>query len=253
VGNAPGTHLYMYLFPDLSSVHIEDGYNRAVSDGVVDALNSSFGGCEQSDTSFDTTTNQIAQQGASVGITFAASSGDSGSAQCSSSTGVSSPASGPNFVAVGGTSLTVNSNGNYVSETAWSGSGGGVSIEFAEPSYQVGVVGASSSGRNVPDVAAVADPNTGDAFYFAGAWSGPIGGTSWSCPIWSALQTEINQRQNGRAGLVNTRIYTAFKNNGYNAFHDITSGSNGAFSAHTGFDNVTGIGTPMGYFLSGVE
>ncbi len=256
VGLAPGTKLYMYLFPDLSSVHIEDGYNRAVSDNAIDALNSSFGGCETGDAAFDTATNQIATQGAAKGITFAASSGDSGSAQCSGATGVSAPASGPEFVAVGGTTIHVTSTGTYSSETAWSGSGGGVSTQFAEPAYQVGVAGASTSGRNVPDIAFPADPNTGTAFYFGSGgaspkWQGPLGGTSWACPIYSALQTEINQRQNARAGFVDPRIYSAFASNGYNAFHDITSGSNGAFAAHAGFDNVTGIGSPKGYFLSG--
>src|SRR5205807_1313668 len=158
---------------------IEDGYNRAVSDGFVDVLNSSFGGCETGDTAFDTSTNQIATQGASKGITFAASSGDSGSAECSGSTGVSSPASDPEFVAVGGTSL--------------------------------------------------------------------------ACPIFSALQTEINQSENSRNGFVNTRIYNVFKASAYADFHDVTSGSNGAFSAHSGFDNVTGIGSAKGEALAGAE
>lgn len=257
VALAPGTHLYMYLFPDLSSLHIEDGYNRAVSDGVVDVINSSFGGCETSDTSFANTTNSIATQGAAKGITFAASSGDSGSAQCGTQflpqDGVSAPASGTEFVAVGGTNLQVTSSGGYASETGWSGSGGGVSTIFAQPSYQQGISGASTAGRNVPDVAFDADPASGYSFRFNGAWSGPIGGTSLACPIFSALQTEINQRQNSRNGFVNARIYNAFKANGYSVFHDITSGSNGTFSAHSGYDNVTGIGSADGWLLAGVE
>ena len=253
VGLAPGTHLYMYLFPDLSSQHIEDGYNRAVNDGVVDVLNSSFGGCETGDTSFATTTNSIAQQGASKGMTFSASSGDSGSAECSGSTGVSAPASGPYFMSIGGTNLQVTSSGAWSSETAWSGGGGGVSTIFAEPTYQQGVAGASTSGRNVPDIAFVGDPNSGDSLYFAGAWKGPIGGTSWSSPIFSALQTEINQKQNSRNGFVNPRIMNVFNTNAANAYHDIVSGSNGAYSAHPGFDNTTGVGSAKGYFLSTVE
>lgn len=257
VGLAPGTHLYMYLFPDLSSVHIEDGYNRAVADNAVDVLNSSFGGCETGDPTFDTATNQIATQGAAKGITFAASSGDSGSAECSGATGVSAPASGPEFVALGGTNIKVTSTGAYASETGWTGSGGGVSTQWAQPSYQSGVAGASTAGRNVPDIAFPADPATGTAFYFGSGgpsanWNGPLGGTSWASPIYAALQTEINQRQGTRGGFVNSRIYKAFSSNGYNAYHDVTSGSNGAFSAHAGFDNVTGIGSPKGYFLSGV-
>lgn len=251
VGLAPGTHLYMYLFPDLSSQHIEDGYNRAVADGIVDVLNSSFGGCETGDTAFATATNQIAQQGAAKGITFAASSGDSGSSECSGTKGVSAPASGPYFVAVGGTNLVATSTGAYSSETAWSGGGGGVSTVFAQPSYQVGITGASTTGRNLPDIAFVGDPNSGDSLYFAGAWAGPIGGTSWSSPIFSALITEIDQRQGAKAGFVNTRLYTAFKNNAATDFHDVISGSNGAYSAKAGFDNTTGVGSAKGFALSG--
>jgi kumamolisin len=256
VGNAPGTHLYMYLFPDLSSTHIEDGYSQAVADNAVDVVNSSFGGCETSDTSLDTTSNNIATNGAAIGITFAASSGDSGSKECGTSflglggsTGVSSPASGPEFVAVGGTTLTVGATGTYTSEAAWSGSGGGTSTEWAEPSYQSGIA-KSTSGRNVPDVGFAADPNSGTALYFGGAWNGPIGGTSWACPIFSAFITEANEIRGGRSGFVNTRLYNAFKTYGYGVYHDVTSGNNGSFSAATGYDEVTGIGSTQGYALS---
>lgn len=259
VGNAPGTHLYMYLFPELSDQDIEDGYNQAVSDDAVDIVNSSFGGCETSDTSFDTTLDSIAQQGAAEGITFSASSGDSGSAECGTSllglggsSGVAAPASVPHFVAVGGTTLTVTSTGAYSSEVAWDDSGGGTSTVFAEPSYQDGIA-KSTSGRNVPDLAYTADPNSGDSLYFDGSWDGPIGGTSWASPIFCAVQTEINQRDGARAGFVNPRIYAAYTKYGYTVFHDITSGSNGSFSAAPGYDEVTGIGSTQSYAFSGVE
>ena len=256
VSLAPGTHLYMYLFPDLSSQHIEDGYNRAVSDGIVDALNSSFGGCETSDTSFDSTVDSIAQQGAAKGITFSASSGDSGSDECGTGNNppaISSPSDSPNFMAIGGTSLSVTSTGAYSSESGWSGSGGGTSTVFAEPAYQQGVPGAPTSGRNNPDISFAADPNTGVSLRFNGAWAGPIGGTSWSSPAFCALQTEINQKQSSRNGFVNPRIYNVFKSTGYADFHDITSGSNGAYNAGSGYDLVTGIGSARGWSLAGAE
>ena len=261
VGNTPGTALYMYLIPELSDADIEDDYNAAVSQGVVDVVNSSFGGCETSSTSDDETMDNIALQGNAVGITFSASSGDSGSAECGTSffglggsTGVAAPASGPHFVANGGTTFTVNSNGSYDSETAWDDSGGGVSTVFAEPSYQDSVGGsASTSGRNVPDLAFAANPTPGDSLYFDGSWDGPIGGTSWSSPIFSALQTQTNQRDGSKAGFVNPRIYTAYGKYGYTIFHDVTSGNNGAYSAGTGYDNVTGIGSAKGFAFSGDE
>ncbi len=78
----------------------------------------------------------------------------------------------------------------------------------------------------------------------AGEWQGPIGGTSWSSPIFCALQTEIDQRRNTRFGYVNPLIYSAFlKNGGYALFHDITIGSNGDYNAGPGYDLVTGIGS----------
>ena len=75
----------------------------------------------------------------------------------------------------------------------------------------------------------------------------------WQDQLFSALQTEINQNENSRNGFVNTRIYNVFKASAYADFHDVTSGSNGAFSAHSGFDNVTGIGSAKGEALAGAE
>ena len=254
-GTSPGANVYLYEFPDLSSQHIEDGYNRAVSDNIVEVLNSSFGGCETSDTAFATTTNSIAQQGAAKGITFSASSGDSGSQECTApDTGQSAPSTGPYFMSIGGTSITVTSTGAYSSESTWSGGGGGVSTVFSIPSFQSGLAGESSTSmRNVPDLAFAADPNTGTALFFNGAWAGPIGGTSWASPIFTSLQTQINQKQGARNGDVHSRIYTLFKNTGYTNFHDVTTGNNGSFSAHSGYDNATGIGSAKGWNLAGTE
>jgi subtilase family serine protease len=251
VGLAPSTQLYMYLFPELSQKYIEDGYNKAVSDNIVDVVNSSFGGCESTQAAYAEAIEKIVEQGAAKGITFAASSGDSGSKACSPK-GVESPASSPHVVAVGGTSLYVTGSAGYRSEAGWSGSGGGVSTVFAKPSYQNGINGVIGSTRNVPDVAYPADPNTGHDYLFAGHWS-ITGGTSWASPVFCALQTEIDQRLKKRMGFVNPDLYAAALKYGTNAFHDITSGSNGAYSAHAGYDNVTGIGSIKAYYFSGVE
>ncbi len=144
-GLAPGANIRVYDFPDLSDQHIEDGYNQAVSDGLATVVNSSFGGCESADTSFANATNSIAQQAAAKGMTFSASSGDSGSNECSGSKGVSAPAGGPYFVSVGAVNFTSNgSTGALTSITAGSDSGngfqsgGGVSTVFALPSLSVG-------------------------------------------------------------------------------------------------------------------
>ena len=89
-------------------------------------------------------------------VTFLASTGDSGSPG-------GYPAYSPNVVAVGGTTLNLNANNTYQSETAWSGSGGGQSSYESEPAYQLGVQ--DSGSRQIPDVAFDADPNTGVAVY----------------------------------------------------------------------------------------
>jgi pseudomonalisin len=246
VGNAPGTTFYEYLIPDLGNKHIDDLYNRVVSDNKVDVLNSSFGGCETQSGNLPKSTDAIAKQGAAKGITFSASSGDSGSFICGSGNGASAPASGPHFVAVGGTILRVDGQGNYVSETGWSGSTGGYSVIFAEPAYQKIITGPLPNGRNTPDIA-FASVNV--AIYDGGGW-GAGSGTSWSSPVFCALMTEIDQRNAERMGDVHSQIYTADKNHPLD-FHDITSGSNGLYHAGPGYDLVTGIGSADGYALSG--
>jgi subtilase family serine protease len=123
------------------------------------------------------------------GITFVAASGDDGSPGAY-------PAHSPNVVAVGGTSLTVMSDGTYSNETGWSGSGGGQSMYKTKPSYQNAVQ--STGFRQIPDVAFDGDPNTGVAVYgsydfgSSSPWA-MIGGTSFSAPCWAGLIAIANQ------------------------------------------------------------
>ncbi len=134
------------------------------------------------------------------GVTFVASTGDYGAAD------PEYPAFSPDVVAVGGTSLTLNADSSYNSETGWGyysksagaliASGGGISLYEPEPTYQQGVQ--STGYRTTPDVSMVADPATG-------AWiadpynldpSGPfevMGGTSLSAPAWAGLVALVNQ------------------------------------------------------------
>jgi len=253
-GLAPAANVRVYNFPDLSDQSIEDGYNQTVSDGIATVVNSSFGGCESADTPFANTTNSIAQQAAAKGMTFSASSGDSGSNECSGSLGVSAPAGGPYFVSVGAVNFTSNSSGTLTSITAGSDSangfqsGGGVSTVFALPSYQSGVSGTNSSGRNQPDVSL---PGVGVAVYAAsqGGWL-KVDGTSWSSPEFVAFMAEVNQDRNTHYGFVNPNLYTVFKNTSYTDYTDVTSGTNGAYNAVTGYDLVTGIGAPKGWSLA---
>lgn len=185
------------------------------------------------------------------GVTFVASSGDAG-------TGVIWPAASPYVVGVGGTTLPLDATGNLTgSETAWSGSGGGISAYETEPGYQSGYpIPASGSKRGIPDVSYDADPGTGVSVYDSTNYQGQkgwfsVGGTSAGAPQWSALFALADQ---GRATLSSNStgsspVYHAAASAVYGSnYRDITSGSNGSCAtctARTGYDFVTGLGSPL--------
>ena len=234
---APGGNVIIYIIPSLTNISIDDAANQIVSDNAAEAVNMSFGGNEFRDTTFESALTA----GNAKGITFVASSGDSGS----NGGTVSTPAAEPQVLALGGTVITHGTS--YPHNRAWSGSGGGVSKLFAIPSYQKGVSGlASTTKRNVPDVAL---PAYYTDTYFNGGWIG-LQGTSWSSPAYVALQLEFNEAKGSRFGLVNTNIYSVFKLSKYHDFYDVTKGSNGGFNAKAGYDNVSGIGSPKGETLA---
>lgn len=164
------------------------------------------------------------------GVTFFASSGDDGS-------GVLWPACSANIVAVGGTTLDLNvTDGTVVSETAWSKSGGGISAYVTLPAYQ-GDYGLNSSRRAVPDVAYNADPSTGVKVYYDSQWY-VVGGTSAGAPQWAAIHAlGLSARH--------VNLYNDAELDYSSCFRDITSGSNGDYNATSGYDCVTGLGSPM--------
>lgn len=217
--------------------------------GVV-AVSMSFGGGESS---FDPNTNSdFVTPAGHAGVTFLASTGDNGSASAFY------PAFAPNVVAVGGTSIHLGSGAAYGSEQGWAGSGGGTSNGIEpEPSYQQSVQ--STGWRTIPDVSMDADPGTGvpvfDSYDFpsaSGASWIQLGGTSLSAPMWAGIIALVDQ---GRStiglssldGATQTlpKLYSLPRAD----FHDITAGSNGGFSATVGYDQVTGLGTPVGNLL----
>ena len=212
----------------------------------VSAVSMSFGSGEFSqETTFDSV---FTTPTGHDGVTFLASTGDSGAPG-------EYPAYSPNVVAVGGTTLNLNSDNSYNSESAWSGSGGGISQVEPTPSYQTSL---GFANRTIPDVAFDADPNTGvsvyDSYDFGAAtpWD-QVGGTSLSCPSWAGLTAIINQArvaggytvQDGPSETL-PMLYALPSTD----FHDITTGNNinsqgNGFSAGTGYDLVTGLGTPI--------
>lgn len=189
---------------------------------------------------------------ASNSVAFFAASGDSG-------TGVAYPAASPFVVGVGGTSLVLDANGNYKSETAWNGSGGGLSGVEHEPLFQAqfGIPNDSRGRRGAPDVSYNSNPGTGYAVYDSVGISGAsgwfqVGGTSAASPQWAALVAIANSmrvatRKANLAG-ANTILYSLAKANIGTYFHPVTQGTNGSCGlmcdAEPGYDYVTGLGTP---------
>ncbi|MDE2071599.1 MAG: S53 family peptidase, partial [Patescibacteria group bacterium] len=170
------------------------------------------------------------------GASFFASSGDNG-------TGASWPASSPNVVGVGGTSLALASDGSLSKESAWSGSGGGISAYEKEPAFQTSYAIPRAGGmRAIPDVSYDADPVSGFPIVVKSTWY-RVGGTSAGAPQWAAIAAL------GR-GVTATQLYSdkaSVNSNTY--FRDITSGTNGTCgyicTARKHYDYVTGLGSPL--------
>ncbi|HEX4125875.1 MAG TPA: S53 family peptidase, partial [Tepidisphaeraceae bacterium] len=161
---APQANILLVEASSDSLSDLLDAVNYARNAAGVSVVSMSWGGSEffswsngefTGETQYD---SDFTTPAGHEGVTFIAAAGDSGS-----QAGVQWPAVSPNVLAVGGTSLTVNSDGSYGGETSWTGTSGGYSEIEAEPSYQSNVQG--SGVRTVPDVSYDADPNTGFAIY----------------------------------------------------------------------------------------
>jgi subtilase family serine protease len=204
-------------------------------------------------------------------ITILASTGDTGTQNPSNGSGtrtyaqptVNFPASSPLITAVGGTSLRAARSGRWRSETVWNdgggggAGGGGISQLFAEPAYQKALPGSVQSNldghRGVPDISWNASPDTAILIYasFGGPGSAgysTIGGTSEGSPQWAGLIADVNEARGNPIGFLNPALYSfAARNN--QVFHDIVKGNNGyggvrGYSAVTGWDPASGLGTP---------
>ena len=228
-------------------------------------ISGSFGNCNIGD--YDS----VLASDTLTGHNFFFSSGDSGSGICGSSH-ASYPASSPYATGVGGTSFDTcttappNPITSYPGEVAWCnsqfiGSGGGLDLGYSTPYWQQKIPstwnkfsGCLSSGtcRGVPDVSGPADPGRSGAYVCANAdLCTRAGGTSLASPMWAGFLADINAdfAAHGRpagVGPVLPELYTLAYNSTTYArdFHDITGGSNGGYSAATGWDPVTGLGSP---------
>jgi subtilase family serine protease len=241
---APGANI---LLVEANSAYWSDLGQTAVDfarrQPGVSVVSMSWGAGEfSSETTLDGYFTTVAGHG---GVTFVGSSGDDGTPSIY-------PAASPNVVGIGGTRLSADSAGNYVGESGWSGSGGGVSHYEPLPAYQNGAMSGLWR-RGSPDVGFDADPASGVPVLdsYNNGTSAPwlqVGGTSFSAPAWAGILAIADQ---GRAiaGLDSldgaTQTLPLLYSLSPADFHDVTQGSNG-LSAGAGYDLVTGRGTPIG-------
>jgi subtilase family serine protease len=248
ISMAPGMSQVRVYVSDTSDVSI---FNRMASDNISKSLSCSWGWSPADPSSDDPIFKEFSAQGQNLFV----ASGDSGAYKSRSSDVY--PADDAYVTSVGGTDLTTNgAGGSWKSETGWSDSGGGISPnKIAIPGYQktAGVITTGNKGstvyRNSPDVAAEA--NTDNYICSDGTCAGGWGGTSFAAPRWAGYLALVNQQSvakgKGTLGFINPTIYTIGLSSSYSTdFHDITSGSNGTYSAIKGYDLVTGWGSPNG-------
>src|SRR5262249_20410535 len=160
-----------------------------------------------------------------AGVTYLAATGDHGAPGYYQ-------AFSPNVVAVGGTSLVLTGSGQYLSESGWSGSGGGISGYESQPAYQNGVGAQSTTPRCTQDVSFAADPNTGVIIYDTSGGSGlyATGGPSAACPIMAGLAAIVDQGRSylfGRSSYNSTDFLNALYHLPQSDLVDITTGNNG--------------------------
>jgi subtilase family serine protease len=261
-GIAPNaTILFVYSTDVWTSIEF------AIDQDLAPVISSSYGYCEPQISSTPASAaaylQSLAQEANSMGITWVASSGDTGAADCDFTSeqvatqglAVDLPASIPEVTGVGGTefaegsgnywSSTNNSNGSsalsYIPETAWNdtaafgalvASGGGASIFFAKPEWQSGAGVPADGARDVPDIAFAAavahDPyqiyTSGSTLY--------VGGTSAPTPVFSGMLALLNQYQvssgaQSQPGLgnINPALYRLAQTTP-GIFHDVTVGNN---------------------------
>ncbi len=269
---APGASRILVYETGTTDPEVLDGYTRIADDDSAKQISTSWG-LDEPDTDPATmrSENAIFQQMAAQGQTLYAAGGDNGAYDTGLSRdgiSVDDPASQPYVCGVGGTTLTtMGAGGGYFSETTWnSGSaaygagGGGVSTVWPIPSWQRSAAASSSSRlvstamRNVPDVSLNADPNTGYAIYYGGAWN-VYGGTSAAAPLWAGFTALVNQQRtlNGLSplGQASPALYPLLTTARYAAdFHDIADGSTNLYYPTTaGYDDATGLGTLNGAAL----
>ena len=279
---APGAKVRVYATTTLGFPALHVAYTKIYQDAStygIHQMSMSYGEGELETTTAEMITDdQYFTVLANSGVTCFASSGDDGATPGENGElEADSPASDPNVIGVGGTSLTDPVNPNPANEYPWNegpdggATGGGISDYWPRPSWQTGsgvpgVAQGQTAYRLVPDLACAGDPDYGADFYFDGA-SSVIGGTSWSCPTCAGFCALINQARTkmglpiiGSAAQFGALIYPLI---GMSSLRDIVAGNNATdssgstngvpnWTAGPGYDLTTGVGVPLVTALAGV-
>jgi kumamolisin len=246
---APQAQIHVF-----ASAHNDDAgelqmFTAILDDGRAHVVNYSWGDCESRlAKAHQADMDPVFLRAVAQGVNIMVASGDSGS-DCLENGSVMPdwPAAHPAVVAVGGTRLGTSTT--KLSETGWTGSGGGVSRIWPLPTWQAGL-GRAYVRRSYPDVAFNADPKSGQAAWVRDGTTSPayevIGGTSIAAPQWSAFLALVGEARAaaGKApvGFLNPIVYRMSATERGAAFDDVKKGSNGAYASATGWDAVTGFG-----------
>ena len=248
---APAAQIHVFT----SAKNSDDGelamFTAILDDNRAKVVNYSWGSCEsQLSPAHKADMDKVFARAVAQGVNIMVASGDSGSScQGNGKTEADYPAENPNVVAVGGT--TLDTTGTEARETAWSGSGGGISTIYDLPDYQAHL-GSAFAKRSYPDVAFNADPKSGQPTWIRyGQFFTPskpsyvtIGGTSIAAPQWSGFLALVGEARGSKAlGFLNPHVYSLSSANQAKLLRDVSSGNNGAYNAGAGFDAVTGFGS----------
>lgn len=258
---APNATIHVFASAENSDAGELAMFTAILADGRAQIVNYSWGMCEKDVTDqHRADMDKVFAQAVAQGVNVFIASGDSGS-DCEQDGSVVAdfPAVEPYVVAVGGNTMAV--DGTTLSETAWSGSGGGISAVYPLPAWQK-MLGAMYKFRSYPDVSFNADPNSGQPTWLhydpgTGAASADaqyvvIGGTSIAAPQWAGFMALVNEAKGQSIGYLNPLLYPLKPQS--SCMNDVTSGSNGAYTAVAGWDAVTGWGSmkplPLLQYLS---
>jgi pseudomonalisin len=264
--------LYIYDTSDPIDADIAQGFNRFVTDNLARAGSASFGECEYGPylDGAAAVIDGILLEGSAQGQSVFASTGDTGAA-CSvlpvdvngtpdaGAPMVSYPASSIYVVGVGGTSLFLDSSGDYSNEISWNAGGGGIA-QFSYCGYwqqNASVLSCTDGAKGVPDIAMDSDPyETAATIYYACGSAGAsgceeqgVGGTSLSSPLALGVWARLLSASSNKLGYAPPQLYSFYQPGTYgvestdSGFHDITVGSNGLYSAAPGWDFTTGLGS----------